>query len=85
MCKWLIATDLDGTLFNTVRQNFKRSLDTLHSVAERGHTLVIITGRSLHSAGPKLQLIPEGIRLPSYNGAYECDFKSQEILWANRY
>ncbi len=81
--KWLIAVDLDGTLFNTDHQISPRTLDTLAMLTERGHSVVIVTGRSSHSALPKLLSIPAGALLVCSNGAYEYDLAKQEIVWAN--
>lgn len=80
---WLIAVDLDGTLFHTDHQISSRSMSTIRMVVERGHTMVIVTGRSSHSAVPKLLSIPDGIRLICSNGAYEYDREKKKILWAN--
>ncbi len=81
--KWLIAVDLDGTLFNTDRLISVRTLNTLHKVAELGHQTVVVTGRSSYSAIPRLLSIPAGIRLVCSNGAYEYDQKRQGVVWAS--
>jgi len=81
--KWLIAVDLDGTLFQTNHQISSRTMNSLHRVIERGHDLVIVTGRSSYSAVPRLQSIPDGVRVICSNGAYEYDKAKKEILWAN--
>ena len=41
--KWLIAVDLDGTLFNTNHQISPRTLNTMQMTVERGHSMVIVT------------------------------------------
>lgn len=81
--KWLIAVDLDGTLFNADYQISSRTLNTMHSVVKRGHSMVIVTGRSSHSAMPRLQSIPAGIRIVCANGAYEYGRTEQSIVWAH--
>jgi len=81
--KWLIAVDLDGTLFHTDRQISNRTMSAMHMVVERGHSVVIVTGRSSYSSTPKLLSIPDGIRMICSNGAYEYDREKKKILWAN--
>jgi len=81
--KWLIAVDLDGTLFHTGHQISSRTMSAIHMVVERGHTLVIATGRSSHSAVPKLLSVPDGVQMICSNGAYEYDREKKKILWAN--
>ena len=81
--KWLIAVDLDGTLFHTDHQISSRTLGTVHEVVDRGHHVVVITGRSSFSSVSRLRLMPDGIRLVCSNGAYEYDRQRQTITWAN--
>jgi len=81
--KWLIAVDLDGTLFCTDHQISSRTLDTMKMVVDRGHSMVIVTGRSSHSSIPKLLSIPDGVRLVCSNGAYEYDRQLNAVVWAH--
>lgn len=81
--KWLIAVDLDGTLFHTDRQISTRTLNAMNRVVEHGHSMVIVTGRSFHSALPRLLSIPDDTRLVCSNGAYEYDRGKKEMVWAN--
>ncbi len=81
---WLIAVDLDGTLFHTDHQISERTLSTMHDVAKLGHRIVIVTGRSSHSSVPRLTSMPDGIHMLCSNGAYEYDRDSGTILWANK-
>ena len=81
--KWLIAVDLDGTLFHTDHQISSRTLNTMCAMKEHGHSIVILTGRSSHSAIPRLLSIPEGVRIVCSNGAYEYDRKKRSIAWAH--
>lgn len=81
--KWLIAVDLDGTLFHTDHQISPRTMSAMHIVVERGHDLVIITSRSSHSSVPRLLSIPDCIRMICSNGSYEYDREKKKILWAN--
>lgn len=81
--KRLIAVDLDGTLFNAEHRISDRTLETMHVLIERGHTMLVITGRSSHSALPRLTDIPDSVRLICSNGAYEYNRQSQAIEWAH--
>lgn len=83
MEKWLIAVDLDGTLFHTDHQISVRTMSTMHKMVELGHRIVIVTGRSSHSSMPRLRSIPAGTRVLCSNGAYEYDQSMQEVVWAN--
>ena len=80
---WLIAVDLDGTLFHTDHQISARTLSAMHMVVERGHSLVVITGRSLHSSVPRLLSIPSDTRIICSNGAYQYNRENQKIEWSN--
>ena len=81
--KWLIALDLDGTLFHTDHQISVRTTNTLLKVAELGHQIVIITGRSSHSSVPRLHSVPVGTRVLCSNGAYEYDRHNQGVVWSS--
>jgi len=60
--KKLIAVDLDGTLFAPNHQLSTRTIDVMHSVVDRGHSMVVVTGRSSHSAILKIRKkIPEAV------------------------
>lgn len=80
--KWLIAVDLDGTLFGADHCLSTRTVDTMYAVVERGHAIVIVTGRSAHSAIPKLEAIPPGVRVICSNGAYEYSRSADRIVWS---
>ncbi len=81
--QWLIAVDLDGTLFHTDHQISTRTINVMHKVAELGHQFVIVTGRSSHSSVPRLSSVPANARLLCSNGAYEYDRARQKVVWAN--
>lgn len=52
----LIAVDLDGTLFGINHDISPRTSSVLHEVASHGYGIVVVTGRSAHSAIPRLDL-----------------------------
>lgn len=80
--KWLIAVDLDGTLFGADHQVSPRTVDALHAVAMRGHAIVVVTGRSAHSAIARLGSIPPDTRIVCSNGAYEYNRLTQTQEWS---
>ncbi len=80
--KWLIAVDLDGTLFGSDHQVSPRTAEVLNSVAQRGHAIAIITGRSAYSAIPRLGAIPFNARVVCSNGAYEYDRFRKARNWS---
>lgn len=78
----LIAVDLDGTLFGNNHEISPRTSSVLHEVASHGHGIVVVTGRSAHSAIPRLGSLPTNSRVVCANGAYEVDRSSGKILWS---
>jgi len=80
--KWLIATDLDGTLFGSDYQLSQRTIDTLRAVEQTGHAIVVVTGRSRHSALERLAALPASARIVCSNGAYECHRYRDVNVWS---
>lgn len=80
--KWLIAVDLDGTLFGADHQVSPRTVKALHCVAQRGHAIVVVTGRSAYSAIPRISSIPPDARVVCSNGAYEYDRIRKASHWS---
>lgn len=80
--KWLIAVDLDGTLFGSDHHPSPHTLDTLRTVQQRGHTIVVVTGRSAWTAMPRLGALEPGIRIICSNGAYEYNRKRAAKVWS---
>lgn len=81
--KYLIAVDLDGTLFGADHQISPRTIDTLRAVERRGHAIVVVTGRSMYSAIPRLGSLPDDARIVCANGAYEYHRSSDTRAWAD--
>lgn len=79
---WLVAVDLDGTLFGDDHQISPRTARVLHAVADRGHSIVVVTGRSSFSAIARLTAIPSNARVLCSNGAYEYDRDNAKIHWS---
>lgn len=80
--KWLVAVDLDGTLFGANHQISPRTLGALHAVAARGHAIVVVTGRSAHSAIKRLTTVRTALRVVCSNGAYEFDRERELKHWS---
>ena len=83
--KWLIAVDLDGTLFGADHQVSERTLAALCAVDQRDHAIVVVTGRSAYSAVPRLTSIPTHARLVCSNGAYEYDRFGKTKCWSESF
>lgn len=80
--KSLIAVDLDGTLFGADHQISAQTAATLDAVERRGHAIVVVTGRSMHSAGQRLGSLPANARVVCSNGAYEYHRDSHTRIWS---
>ena len=76
--------DLDGTLLNDEKQITIGNRDALNRVLERGHGVIITTGRPLKSAmdqAHKLGLDRPGGYLIAYNGAVIYDWAKQKQIF----
>ena len=83
MEKHLLFLDLDGTLLNDAKEITPGNRAALDAALERGHGVIITTGRPLKSAmthAHKLQLDKPGCYLVAYNGAVVYDWaKNQQV------
>lgn len=78
MKKHLLFLDLDGTLLNDKKEITPGNRAALNAALERGHGVIITTGRPLKSAmahAKKLQLDKPGCYLVAYNGAVIYDWE----------
>ncbi len=80
--KKLIAVDLDGTLFGADHQLSPRTIKAVHAVVDRGHTVLVVTGRSAFSAISRLTSLPSSVRAVCSNGAYELDRQTHLKRWS---
>lgn len=75
--KKILFTDIDGTLLNDKREIPKENLEAIKKALDRGHFVVIATGRPIDS-GKKVAeeagLMMPGCYMIAYNGAiiYDC-------------
>ena len=85
MSKKLLFLDLDGTLLNDQKQITPGNRLALQQALERGHGVIITTGRPLKSAmdqARKLELDKPGCYLIAYNGAMIYDWEKEQQLFA---
>lgn len=81
--KYLIALDMDGTLLNSERKISPETSAYLKSLREKGHEIVICTGRPLRAVVDYHKEL--GLKTPilCYNGALSYDTNKSEILKAH--
>lgn len=69
MRRKIVFLDIDGTLIGTDRRVAQSAIDAVHHAQERGHIMLICTGRSIPEVGPEIMSLGcDGIVAAS--GAY---------------
>ena len=84
MKKRLLFMDLDGTLLNDAKQITEGNRAALAQALERGHGVIITTGRPLKSAMDQAHLLGmdrPGCYLIAYNGAVIYDWTRKEQIF----
>ena len=84
MTKKLLFLDLDGTLLNDNKQITDGNRRALEAALERGHGVVITTGRPLKSAldlARELELDKPGCYTIAFNGALIYDWDGNKIIF----
>ena len=76
----LLAVDLDGTLLRPDRRISPGDAAALQRAVDAGVTVVVATGRGLHSARPVLETLPVPAYAALHNGALMLDPSGAE-LW----
>ena len=81
----ILFTDLDGTLLNDQKQISEGNLAAIHMALEKGHKIVISTGRALTSAKKQAQAL--GLTMPgcyiiAFNGACIYDIHEKKIIFS---
>jgi Cof subfamily protein (haloacid dehalogenase superfamily) len=71
--RWLIATDLDGTLFDHTLDIKPRVRRALAAAQQAGHAVTLATGRMYRSARPVAESLRVEYPLICYQGALVCD------------
>ena len=77
--------DLDGTLLDDAKQITQGNREALNQALERGHGVIITTGRPLKSAmdqARKLEMDRPGCFLIAYNGAVIYDWAEQKQIFS---
>ena len=85
MEKRMLFLDLDGTLLDDRKEITPGNRKALEEALQRGHGVIITTGRPLKSAmdqARKLGLDKPGCLLIAYNGAVFYDWEKQEQIFA---
>ena len=85
MKKRLLFLDLDGTLLNDAKEITPGNREALEGALERGHGVIIATGRPLKSAmaqSRRLGLDKPGCYTIAYNGAKVYDWEKQDVIFS---
>ena len=85
MKKRLLFLDLDGTLLNDAKEITPGNREALERTLQRGHGVIITTGRPLKSAlaqARRLGLDKPGCYTIAYNGAMVYDWGKQDKVFA---
>lgn len=85
MKKRLLFLDLDGTLLNDAKEITEGNRLALERTLQRGHGVIIATGRPLKSAleqSVRLGLNKPGCYTIAYNGAVIYDWEKQDVVFA---
>jgi Cof subfamily protein (haloacid dehalogenase superfamily) len=75
--RWLIATDLDGTLFDHTLEIKPRVRRALAAAQDAGHAVTLATGRMYRSARPVAESLRVAYPLICYQGALVCDAEQE--------
>ena len=84
MKKRLLFLDLDGTLLNDAKEITQGNREALERTLQRGHGVIITTGRPLKSAlaqARRLGLDKPGCYTIAYNGAMVYDWSKQDNVF----
>jgi len=85
MKKRLLFLDLDGTLLNDAKEITDGNREALERTLQRGHGVIIATGRPLKSAltlAKRLGLDKTGCYTIAYNGAKVYDWSKQDTIFS---
>ena len=85
MKKRLLFLDLDGTLLNDAKEITEGNRQALERALQRGHGVIIATGRPLKSAlaqAKRLGLDKPGCYTIAYNGAKVYDWAKQDAIFS---
>lgn len=80
--KYLIISDLDGTLINSQHVISKQNLAAINYFTQQGGRFAIATGRTIQNIRPFIKNLELNGPCILYNGAAVYDFHSERILGA---
>lgn len=82
LSNWLIASDIDGTLNNKLRQLPKRNEAAIHRFVSMGGKFTLASGRNPQSMEKHFKRLPiAGIPAIVINGAGLYDFQKKEMIY----
>ncbi len=82
---WLVVSDIDGTLNNTLRRTPKVNTEAIgRFVHKLGGSFTLASARNVQSLRPHYMKLPD-VKTPAVvlNGAGIYDFTKEEMLWFN--
>ena len=83
---WLIVSDIDGTLNNSLRKTPKVNINAIEDfVHNKGGSFTLASARNVQSLTPHYINLPD-LKTPAIvlNGAAIYDFSQKKILWFNQ-
>jgi Cof subfamily protein (haloacid dehalogenase superfamily) len=83
--KWLIATDLDGTLYEKENQIPKRNIDAVNYFISEGGLFTVATGRPICSTEKLIDGVQISCPAITCNGQAVYDFNSRKTVFASYY
>lgn len=84
MEKKVLILDIDGTLTNSKKEITKETIDALLKMQEKGHTIMIASGRPTHGVmwiADALKLEQYGGYILSFNGARIMNVQTKEVVY----
>lgn len=82
LSNWLVASDIDGTLNNKLRQLPMRNEEAIHRFVSNGGRFTLASGRNPQSMEKHFRRLPiDGTPAVVINGAGLYDFQKQEMIY----
>ncbi len=83
--KWLLATDLDGTLYTKENQIPKKNLEAIEYFIKEGGLFTVATGRPILSTKKLIEGVPLSCPAITCNGQALFDFEKDEMVASTYY
>ena len=81
LSKYILITDLDGTLLTADKKINISDLDAIKDFAAMGGYFSVATGRVYDSALPYIRQLPVNAPCILFNGGMVYDYNTEKILW----